>query len=366
LVLISLVIKPSPYRQWFFVPLLFLSWRLVMDGQAGYLMSTVWFMRLLMSSDHILLTDVQRELILLPAVDVSRARRMASNHRRKNIENAPLAQRVRWAMNLFLNPRGVGWAHEPRAALSPPPPPTTPRTAFLARQLAQLFAALLVLDLANLHARRNPAFRLQTGLAAAGLPWRVLGTLVWAAGAAATFSLVHSTASIVCVALRVSRPCDWPPLFGSLADMRSVRTFWARGWHQLLRRTLSAHGNYFAHTVLRLPPKSTLSYCVKVCTGFALSGLAHYLSDIVAVHPGRSGSLLFFCLQPVAIALEMLVAWCAPSAGHWTLGYLWVFAWFALTLPIMQDPLIQAGELSSRVEVSLIMGLCHGTWVLPP
>jgi hypothetical protein len=32
---------------------------------------------------------------------------------------------------------------------------------------------------------------------------------------------------MVCLALCVSRPQDWPPLFGNLVDVTSVRTFWA-------------------------------------------------------------------------------------------------------------------------------------------
>ncbi|KAJ7461150.1 membrane bound O-acyl transferase family-domain-containing protein [Mycena latifolia] len=353
LILTSLTIQPSPYRRWFFVPLLLLTWRLIHDTEAEYLTSTLCSTTLLMASDYILLTDVQCELTQVPE-DV------VNGQSPPKIEHASLAQRTKWAVTLFFNPRGVSWAHDPRAALPTRAPPNTSRANFLAQQSARLACALLLFDLANLHARWNPAWRLRTGMAAAGLGWRVLGTLGWAGGAAAGLSLAHCIASIVCVALGVSRPQDWPPLFGGWADVHSLRAFWARGWHQILRRSLCAHGTFVAHTLLRLPRGSAAAARVQLCTAFALSGLVHHLGETAALRRAgaRSGSLLFFALQPAAIALE--------ARRGVALGPAWVFAWFALTLPIMQDPLLRAGELSSPVDVSLVMWVCNGTWVLPP
>ncbi|KAJ6550967.1 membrane bound O-acyl transferase family-domain-containing protein [Mycena vulgaris] len=371
LILTPMIIKPSTYRRWFFMPLLLLTWRLVHDAQAGYVTSTFWLTCLLMASDYILVTDVQRTLTQLPgAADGSPGERQDAT---RKIGNMSLPGRITWALTLFFNTRGVGWAHEPRGALPPRAPPNTPRLKFIARQLACFCLTLLLFDLVNLHVRWNPAFRFRTGLAAEGLTWRIIGTVGWAAGAAAGLTLPHYAASIVCVALGISRPQDWPPLFGSLADAASVRTFWARGWHQIIRRSLCAHGNYAAHTLLRLPHGSAAASCVQISIAFALSGVLHYLGETIAIGPGRSGSLLFFGIQPAAIALETLVASLrgkargrAPGGKALGLGHVWVLAWFTLTLPIMQDPLIKAGELASRVDVSLIMRVWRGTWTLPP
>jgi hypothetical protein len=88
---------------------------------------------------------------------------------------------------------------------------------------------------------------------------------------------------------------------------------------------------------------------------------------------GRSGSLIFFGIQPAAIALETLfVAFFGragvvlPSALGKVLGLVRVVSWFTLTLPIMQDPLLQTGNMDSRLNVSLIMWMWGGTWTLPP
>ncbi|KAJ7732656.1 membrane bound O-acyl transferase family-domain-containing protein [Mycena metata] len=368
LILAALITPPSPYRRLFFVPILVLTWRLVHDAQAGYLTSTLWFGYLLVASDYILLTDVQRDLHQVPDTADPRSTRVTI----RNIEYASLKTRIKWALQLFVSPRGVGWAHEPRAALPAGAPPNTPRMKFILGQTAWLVLAFLRFDLMNLHARWNPAFYTRVGMVAAGWTWRLVGTAGFGMGAAAGLSTAHYALSIVFVALHLSTPQDWPPLFGSLADATTVRAFWGRTWHQIFRRPLRAHAKFISTTILRLPDsdRSPTSLCLQGCAAFLLSGLVHYLGETVPLKQlalARSGSLIFFGIQPLGIALETLAA--RTFAGRRVprvLGWVWVFAWFALTLPIMQDPLIRTGELDSRVDVSLIMGMWRGVWVLPP
>ncbi|KAJ7240390.1 membrane bound O-acyl transferase family-domain-containing protein [Mycena haematopus] len=364
LLISALTIPPSPYRRLIFLPILFLTWRLLHDGQAGYLTSTFWFAYLLVASDYILLTDVQRELRQVPDAVDTRSPSITI----KDIEKAPVQMRLKWALQLFFNPRGVGWAHEPRFVFASRAPPNTPRMNFIVRQLACLCWYLLLFDLANLHARWNPAFHLRVGMVSAGWKWRVVGTLGWAIACYSGMLIAHCSASIICVGLCVSRPQDWPPLFGTLMDATSVRTFWARGWHQLFRRPLCKHADFFLR-----PDRSAASSWVRMCFVFALSGFVHHLGETVPMGFWRSGSLIFFSIQPVAMAVETLFAFSSQRAGavlptpvNKALGLVWVVAWFTLTLPIMQDPLLQTGNMGSRVNVSLIMGLWRGTWILPP
>ncbi|KAJ7136317.1 membrane bound O-acyl transferase family-domain-containing protein [Mycena crocata] len=356
-------------RRVFFVPLLLLTWRLMYDAQAGYITSTVWFTTLMMASDYILLTDVQRELRQLDdAVDEHTPR----PYKIQKIEHASLIRRIVWASQLLINTRGVGWAHEPRSAIPPGAPPKTSRAKFVARQVVGLCGALLLFDLANLHIRWNPAHSQRMGLASVGYAHRVVGTVGWGVLAASGLSLPHYIASIVAIALGISRPQDWPPLFGSLADAATVRTFWARGWHQVLRRSLSSHGKLVSNRVLGFPRRSIETLCVRILVAFMLSGLVHYLSETMPIGWGCSGSLIFFSIQPVAILLETTVELIArradlklPDLARRVLGHVWVLGWFALTLPIMQDPLIRAGEMDSKVEVSLIRGVWTGEWIQP-
>ncbi|KAJ7035130.1 membrane bound O-acyl transferase family-domain-containing protein [Mycena alexandri] len=368
LILAALVTPPSPHRRLFFVPILVLTWRLIHDAQAGYFTSTLWFGYLLVASDYILLTDVQRELHQVPDTADSRSTRVTI----RNIEYAPLKARIKWALQLFISPRGVGWEHEPRSAIPSGAPPNTPRIKFIIRQSACLVVAFLCFDIMNLHLRWNPAFYARMGMVSAGWTWRFVGTAGFGMGAAAALSTVHYTLSIIFVALGVSVPQDWPPLFGDLASATSVRAFWSRSWHQLFRRSLCAHAKIISGTILGMPDRSTISLCVQGCCAFMLSGLVHYLGETVPMKLGRSGSLIFFGIQPIGIALETLAGTLAQRAGvqlprtaSQALGWMWVFAWFSSTLPIMQDPLIKTGQMDSRVDVSLIMGLSRGMWVLP-
>jgi hypothetical protein len=45
-------------------------------------------------------------------------------------------------------------------------------------------------------------------------------------------------------------------------------------------------------------------------------------------------------------------------------GYAWTWAWFALTLPGWQMPLVRAGMMEEALPVSLLLGLWRGEWVL--
>ncbi|KAF8205964.1 hypothetical protein K438DRAFT_1963744 [Mycena galopus ATCC 62051] len=104
-----------PHRRLFFVSILFLTWRLLYDGETGYLTSTFWFICLIMASDYILLTDIQRDLRQVPDPVDTRSPRITF----PSTEKAPLGTRFKWALQLFFSPRGVGWAHEPRFAQTP-------------------------------------------------------------------------------------------------------------------------------------------------------------------------------------------------------------------------------------------------------
>ncbi|KAF7332514.1 BTB domain-containing protein [Mycena kentingensis (nom. inval.)] len=302
-------------RALFFLPVLWLTARLWYDGEIGYLSGMAWFACLPIASDFLLLTDV-----------------------RGGVDGKPLLERIWWALDLLLTSgRGVGWAHSPRhlrVASNTQPTPAQ----FILSQTIQVVFLLFINDLAHLHARWNPAY---------------FGTITWAIGAYATLALVHVVASIVAVGSGISEPKYWPPLFGRLADLASVRSFWSRAWHQLFRRGLTVHGRFLATSILHLPPRSFASTCVTMLTAFLLSGLVHFLGEQSPLRRRgyTSGSLIFFGIQPVAIALEAILGvflqrnprYLPSPRMQRVLGTLWVVSWFALTFPTMQDPILRAG-----------------------
>ncbi|KAF7360704.1 MBOAT-2 domain-containing protein [Mycena venus] len=124
LILLSVVVRPSPHRRLFFVPILLLT-AYVFGCTTGtfngdYYLGATWFPWFFFASDYILLTDVQRTLRQVPLKHASTTR---AGEVEVPIEKAPLWRRLRWGISLLMTPRGVSWVHEPTAAL----PPTSAR-----------------------------------------------------------------------------------------------------------------------------------------------------------------------------------------------------------------------------------------------
>ena len=71
-------------------------------------------------------------------------------------------------------------------------------------------------------------------------------------------------------------------------------------------------------------------------------------------------SIQFFLLQAVAITLEDAVIALGSRLGHKEsiafklIGFAWVFAWFAFSMPIWLDPEVHAGLMDEGVRIGLI------------
>jgi hypothetical protein len=169
-----------------------------------------------MSSDFILITDVQNELRSVKPPQVKPASQYA------------LSSRISWAWDLFTSLRGVGWAHEPASVL----PPRPARKYFVVKQLASLAVLGLLFDLAMWHNSFNPAFsRHGPSLAGYGWLWRYECLWGWAIPAYATLAAQNCVVSLISVGLGRSDPEDWPWLFGSFLNAWSVRRFWGQVLH---------------------------------------------------------------------------------------------------------------------------------------
>jgi len=72
------------------------------------------------------------------------------------------------------------------------------------------------------------------------------------------------------------------------------------------------------------------------------------------------GSIQFFLLQAVGITFEDMVIALAQRLGYKEsnafklFGFVWVFAWFAFSLPMWLDPQMHAGVLDEGIQVGLI------------
>jgi len=159
--------------------------------------------------------------------------------------------------------------------------------------------------------------------------------------------------------LTTSRAQDWPPLFGSLTDITSIRNFWGKFWHQTVRRTLTLTSTSIL-TRLHLPP----SYALTLALSFLISGLFHALP--LHVMPPFSwssvprGILAFYFLQPVGILLETLVSSVhTGKSTMWTrmVGRIWVAVWLNYTLPWFWDDMFAVGMMDGNSMPVSIAGV---------
>lgn len=97
---------------------------------------------------------------------------------------------------------------------------------------------------------------------------------------------------------------------------------------------------------LNIPRGTSLSNYTQVYLAFAISGVLHAFGDFVVAGPSYTGiSLRFFLSQALAITFEDAVLALARRAGFsdWPtrmariVGYVWVFVWFSVSLPLFQD-----------------------------
>ncbi|KAJ6533175.1 membrane bound O-acyl transferase family-domain-containing protein [Mycena capillaripes] len=365
LLLLALLVRPSPYRSLFFLPLLPLTAYVLLcttgTFNGDYYLGSTWLTWFFFASDYILLTDVQRALrqVRLKRIIVT----PAASEPEGPIENATLWRRTRWALALLNSPRGVGWAHEP-AALPVHPPAGTPRATFVAQRLFKAAQFFVLYDASNLHVHKNTMFHANgPDWTAHGWGWRAVAAAGWGLSVYSKMMLGSSLYSAASVACGLSDPEEWPPLFAGPREAYTIRRFWGRAWHQLMRRFLSSHGKHLAHRVLKLSPGSNASAYVQLYTAFAISGLIHYATETMAFRHWGSGAQTFFMLQACAITLEDFIVFVAKKAGFRkglrirVLGYAWTWAWLALTLPAWQVQLARAGMMEDGLPPSVLLWL---------
>ncbi|KAF9459745.1 membrane bound O-acyl transferase family-domain-containing protein [Collybia nuda] len=295
---------------------------------------------LFMASDYILLTNIQREFRL--------------SGQQESIENASFGARLRWALTLFFNPRGVGWSHEPKGIL--PLGSHLSRGRFILSQLIWSAIYLVLIDIVHFINVHTSVFKPES-IPTASLTWhlRVLGVILSGLRATSYLSFLHALLSIICVATSISEPKGWPHLFGKWGDAYTVRKFWGRTWHQDLRRIFSSHGKYLARC-LQLPSGSNSSSYVQLYTAFLISGIIH-------TNPSDARPLYFFIYQALAITFEdaiiALVAkmgFSSPTKAQKILGYIWVLCWFTYSIPEWTDSLITCGLLET-FDVGIISSI---------
>jgi hypothetical protein len=217
--LAALAVKPSPYR-WLFFPLTIgfsVYYSLYFqnatdDSFTNEALRSTSTILIVVASDFILLTDVQRELHQIG--------------QREPISKASLMARCKWAFQLYTGNRGVGWAHEPTSVL-PPRPANVTRFQFITSRLFWLARCVLIVDAASVVVRaKGFAARDELPFAEQPLPWRCVNTLVFCIVSGLNITISHTCLSILAVGSGLSPPDMWPHIMGRWDDAYTIRRFW--------------------------------------------------------------------------------------------------------------------------------------------
>ncbi|KAH7908858.1 membrane bound O-acyl transferase family-domain-containing protein, partial [Hygrophoropsis aurantiaca] len=268
------------------------------------------------------------------------------------IGRGSVRSRLHWVYTASISLRGVGWT---TPAKHIPAPRAHNRTDFVLSTVLRAVRQFILFDAARVYVCYNPVFAahnpasVSVSITSQGCLLRCASIIAWGAMPYCAFDMAHSLLAVVSVALELSEARAWPPLFGRWKDAYTLRRFWGRTWHQLLRRPLSAIAKSAARS-LGFKPGSRGSSYVQLYLVFILSGAVHVGGDakLNARHTGFSWP--FFVLQAMAITLEDAVIGLARHAGFTDatplahlVGYLWVCSWFYVSYPVWVDGQLAAG-----------------------
>ncbi|PCH37581.1 hypothetical protein WOLCODRAFT_140944 [Wolfiporia cocos MD-104 SS10] len=276
---------------------------------------------------------------------------MELHHERDHVHPSQLSfiRRIYWALCTLYSYRGVGWNYQ---VANVPERIKTPKWRFALQKLSSALRCYVFIDAIQLYIlHTNPQDRLQHclyGLARFSTMYAFL-------------ALYYALFATVSVTIGLSEPQDWPAVFGKWSDAYTIRRFWGRTYHQMIRRYTTSTGKW-ACRLLGLKPGTWASSYTQLYVGFAVSGLMHCGGDLM-VRPSIYGaSLTYFIAQAVAISVEDAIIDVAkrtrlrcPELLTRCLGYAWVFLWLGISTPWLFNWTIQAGVSDKqRLPFSLI------------
>lgn len=183
----------------------------------------------------------------------------------------PFAQKLRWMAELASNIRKIGIPRDggaiDNAAAADAnvdrcdPAKPSARRRFVISRIILSISCLAIFQFTLLYRLESPSFN--PALHKNAHDWRFIRAqsplllrfwelLVWATSTASEMVFLQTTAAALSVGVGASRPEDWPPMFGSPTNAYSVRRFWSKTWHQVLRVPLGQSGVHVARDMLML------------------------------------------------------------------------------------------------------------------
>jgi len=195
---------------------------------------------LLSLSANFVLMDPLRDIRLVEeGADNKKKDEMDGNGKASSdMYDKPLLSRLWWGVVVSGNPRGVNFQYtsDERCKSTIVRPTHTSRLSFIFSQIRSFAFLFLLYDLCDTVNLLNPYYTSSTEPSASQLAIfgsQVLGRLVWPVANLAygisiwlILDMEYRVFSLVGVSLGISKPRDWPDLFGSPWDAWTLRGLW--------------------------------------------------------------------------------------------------------------------------------------------
>ncbi|KAI0409139.1 hypothetical protein F4802DRAFT_233920 [Xylaria palmicola] len=259
--------------------------------------------------------------------------------------------KLRWAVELIMSARGIGWNWQVGGVPRPTPAPT--RWSFVRSRIRTtlltftLIHAVTLLAAHILHVPddnsllRNPFFL------------RFFTTAAWLTVIYGHLTLPENLVAIFFVTTglggRFANPKQWPPMFGDISESYSIRRCWGKFWHASLRRSTSAPGQWLLGSAR---PKSRLGRLSRrygiLFLSFIVSGAIHAFGSYIVTRDSPQGvsdggAAVYFLAQPAAILIEDAVSAALgivdegkPSGFRRVIGYVYVSLFWLWCFPTLK------------------------------
>ncbi|TCD66911.1 hypothetical protein EIP91_000750 [Steccherinum ochraceum] len=158
----------------------------------------------------------------------------------------------------------------------------------------------------------------------------LIGIVIWFG-----LEMNYSLATLIGVGLFGQPPSAWPPVYGNPWKADSVHNFWAKQWHQILRRVFMVLGG--------IPGQWVAGRVGAVMGTFIASGLFHECGFYLVNRGMDHRVTVFFALQGIAILAEKIYfQWSGRRVGGW-IGRLWTYMWILVIGQICTDAWLSRG-----------------------
>lgn len=178
----------------------------------------------------------------------------------------------------------------------------------------------------------------------------------WVFVASILLESCHNVLSLLFVAvLRLDKPDEWPPFFGSPLEAYSIRRFWGKFWDRAVYRPYTSYASLLSRRVFRFAENSHFEKLCISFTVFLISGVAHsvvswQMGDRCGVWRDVGWFVGNFAAAAFEIALQkqlrpliekkgFLMTHQQSTCSRWFLklgGFLWVFGIFFWSVPKWQ------------------------------